>query len=210
MSPVICLVTDRQRFGPRWEAPLLSRVAAAAAAGVSLVQIRERDLDGRALLDLTTRVLDAVRGTCTRVVVNERADVARAAGAHGVHLRGASMSAERIRAWAGRPWVIGRSVHGRDEAVEEARGGALDYLLFGTVFETSSKPGRMAAGIDALAEACGATPLPVLAIGGVTATTARRVASAGAAGIAVMGLFADTEPSAMADLVARLRESFVA
>mgnify|MGYP003346514340 CR=1 FL=1 len=152
MSPVICLVTDRRRFGLRWEAPLLDRVAAAAQAGVSLVQVRERDLDGRDLLALTTRVLDAVRGTATRVVVNERADVARAAGAHGVHLRGLSMDGDRVRSWSGRPWVIGRSVHDRDEAVADTRGGGLDYVLFGTVFDTVSKPGRLAAGVEALAD----------------------------------------------------------
>jgi thiamine-phosphate pyrophosphorylase len=207
---VICLVTDRRRFGLRWEAPLLDRVAAAAQAGVSLVQVRERDLDGRDLLALTTRVLDAVRGTATRVVVNERADVARAAGAHGVHLRGLSMDGDRVRSWTGRPWVIGRSVHDRDEAVADTRGGGLDYVLFGTVFDTVSKPGRLAAGVEALADVCGATRVPVLAICGVTPANASRVAHAGAAGIAVMGLFNDTEPTDIPELVGRFREAFTA
>lgn len=208
MSPVLCLVTDRRRFGPRWEAPLLARIAAAARAGVSIVQVRERDLEAAALLQLTRRVLDAVAGTPTRVVVNDRLDVALAAHAHGVHLRGSSMAPRRVRAHVARPFLIGRSVHERAEALADGAAEGTDYLVFGTVFESASKPGRGAAGLAALSDLCAATAVPVLAIGGISAATAGAVARAGAAGVAGIGLFADPEPEAMAELVGRLGIAF--
>ena len=88
------------------------------------------------------------------------------------------------------PLLIGRSVHSLAEIQRAADDGATDYLIFGTVFETSSKPGVAASGIAALREAVAATRLPVLAIGGLTATTLPAVAAAGAAGFAAIGLFA--------------------
>src|SRR6185436_4586745 len=84
VTPVMCLVTDRQQAGGA--DGVVARAAWAARAGVHLVQVRERDLEGRALTDLVVKCVAAVRGTRTRVVVNERFDVALAAGAHGVHL----------------------------------------------------------------------------------------------------------------------------
>ena len=81
--PIICLVTDRQRTGTEDDQVRLAGVA--AEAGVTLVHVRERDLDDRQLYDLTTRIVDAVRTTPAKVVVNDRVDVALGAGAHGVH-----------------------------------------------------------------------------------------------------------------------------
>lgn len=194
MRPVMCLITDRHRAGG--ERAQVQRVAVAARAGVHLVQVRERDLDGRALLDFVRRCLDAVHATGTRVVVNDRLDVALAAGAHGVHLRGDSLPARRARAITPSGFVVGRSVHTREEAVAAASDGGLDYLMFGTVFPTSSKAGRTPAGAHALADVVTATALPVLAVGGVTAETASDAGRAGAAGFAAIGLFtiADDEP----------------
>ncbi|MGE0445544.1 MAG: thiamine phosphate synthase [Vicinamibacterales bacterium] len=191
MRPVICLITDRRRAGGDWRQRVPLQVARAARAGVHLVQIRERDLDGGPLLGLVRRCLDAVRGTTTRVIVNDRVDVALAAGAHGVHLRADSMSAAAVRRVAPPGWLIGRSVHGIDAARAAAGGRGLDYLLFGTVFESTSKPGRPAAGLDALREVAGAVPLPVLAVGGVTRGRLDAIAAAGAAGAAGISLFAE-------------------
>lgn len=192
MSPVVCLITDRRRAGG--EDALLERVAAAARAGVHLVQVRERDLDGGPLLRLVERCLEAVRGTAARVVVNDRLDVALAAGAHGVHLRGDSMPASRARQMAPPGFLVGRSVHALDEAVGVTVEGGLDYLVFGPVFPTASKPGHPGTGVEALARVAGATPLPVLAIGGVTGERAEAVMGAGAAGYAALGLF-DASPA---------------
>lgn len=167
---------------------------AAARAGVHLVQVRERDLDGGPLLRLVVACVDAVRGTRTRVVVNDRLDVALAARAHGVHLRADSFAAPRVRVQAPSPFLVGRSIHSVAEAVEASATGGLDYLVFGTVFETSSKPGITPAGISGLAAVAGATRLPVLAVGGVTARHLPGVMTAGAAGIAAIGMFDTLQP----------------
>ena len=190
MTPVICFVSDRQRLPGGTEAALIGRIAAAARAGVHLIQIRERDLDARALARIVTAAVAAVRGTSSRILVNDRIDVALSAGAHGVHLRGDSVPAPRARQIVPRGFLLGRSVHSREEAVRVADAGGLDYLMFGTVFGTSSKPGVAGAGSDALAAVAGATPLPVLAIGGITVSRMSEVAAAGAAGFAGIGLFA--------------------
>ena len=160
-----------------------------AAEGVHLVQVRERDLDGGPLTRLVTACVDAVRGTRARVVVNDRFDVALAAGAHGVHLRGDSFPASRIRAYAPRGFLIGRSVHSVSDAVLAAKGDAVDYLIYGTVFASGSKPNRPAAGLRELSAVASATRLPVLAIGGMTMGRIADVMRAGAAGVAGISMF---------------------
>lgn len=170
---------------------VVASVAAAARAGVHIIQIRQPALDGGPLLQLVRRCLETLAGTQARLVVNERLDVALAAGAHGVHLRGDSMAAPRLRAVTPPGFLIGRSVHTVAEAVSVSADGGLDYLLFGTVFPTTSKPGRQAAGVEMLGEVCSATVLPVLAVGGVTMPHFADVARSGAAGFAAIGLFAD-------------------
>lgn len=196
MRPVVCMVTDRLRPAPGAEseagAPLedlIRRVAAAADAGAHLIQIRERDLDGGPLLRLVTACLEAIRHTRTRIIVNERFDVALAARAHGVHLRAASMAGARLRAHAPGGFLAGRSVHTVEEAIAAEAGGGLDYLQFGPVFPTRSKPGAAGTGSDALAGIVAAVRLPVLAVGGITALTAGHAARAGAAGFAAIDLF---------------------
>lgn len=210
MTPVVCLVTDRRRIRLTDDG-LAAMVERAARAGVELVQVRERDLDGGPLLRLVRLCLDAVHGTRTRVLVNERVDVALAAGAHGVHLRGESMPAARVRRMVPPGFLIGRSVHTVGEAEDVARAGGLDYLLFGTVLATASKPGRAPAGIDTLARVVSATALPVLAVGGVGPDTAGAVGSSGAAGFAAIGLFSEADsPGAIEGVVTRTRAAFEA
>jgi len=202
MEPVLCLITDRRMHGREWRDGIVAQVAAAARAGVHLIQVREADLDGAVLRDLVSACLVAARGTPARVLVNERLDVAIVAGAHGVHLRGDSMPASRVRSVCPRPFVVGRSVHTLEEA-RTADTSVLDYLMFGTVFATTSKPGREPAGLDALAAAAGVTALPVLAVGGITPDTIPGALRAGAAGAAAIGIFARE----VSEVVERLRAS---
>ena len=210
--PIICLVTDRQRTGTEDDQVRLAGVA--AEAGVTLVHVRERDLDDRQLYDLTTRIVDAVRTTPAKVVVNDRVDVALGAGAHGVHLRADSFPAARVRRIVPGPFIIGRAVH---SAAEAADAGDVDYVVMGTVFPTRSKrQGTALAGLAGLEAACRVSPVPVLAIGGVAADNLANVAAAGAAGIAAIGLFSDTyshtsqakRDAALCDVVARIRGAF--
>jgi thiamine-phosphate pyrophosphorylase len=189
--PVICLITDRRRLGGEPETALIEQVTAAARAGVHLIQIRERDLDAASLTAIAARAVQAVRGTSSRVLINDRIDVALAVGAHGVHLRGDSVPAWRARRIVPGGFLLGRSVHSLAEASRMTEAGGLDYLLFGNVFETTSKPDLAGAGASTLSAIARATPLPVLAVGGITVERMDSVARAGASGFAAIGLFAD-------------------
>ena len=189
----LCLVTDRRRLAGSEATPdaacrcLLDQVRHAVAAGVELIQVRERDLGGAALSALVREVVRLTGGSDTRVVVNDRLDVALACGADGVHLRGDSMSPADARRLAPSGFLIGRSVHTVDEAV---RAKGADYLVAGTVFLSASKPGRddllSAKGLESIVRA---VRVPVLAIGGVTADRIGEIAAAGAAGVAAIGMF---------------------
>ncbi|MGH9372071.1 MAG: thiamine phosphate synthase [Vicinamibacterales bacterium] len=213
--PLICLVTDRRRLGNASEDSLVRLVARASLAGVNLVHVRERDLDDRHLLALVRRIVSAV-DVSTAVVVNDRADVALAAGAAGVHLRSDSAPADRVRPLVPSGFLIGRSVHGAAEARAAANSG-VDYLVMGTTYPTSSKEeGVPLAGIRGLGEACQAVRIPVLAIGGVTADNVTGIAAAGAAGVAAIGLFSDVMAddssgrveAALRRAIERIRRSF--
>jgi len=196
----ICLVTDRRRRS------VVEQCRDAVQAGVDLIQVRERDLEGAALSALVAELVGMTRATTTRVVVNERLDVALACGADGVHLRGDSISPARARSMAPPGFLVGRSVHAADEAVHTAAGA--DYLIAGTVFPTSSKPDLHALlGLEGLATIARSVAVPVLAIGGVSMERIGAVADAGAAGIAAIGLFLG-EGAPLAAVVREARRRF--
>jgi thiamine-phosphate diphosphorylase len=188
-------VTDRHRLAPGVEDLtvlvdcLRRQVEWAVAAGIDAVQIRERDLEAGPLVRLTETAVAAGRGSQTKVLVNDRLDVALAAGADGVHLRADSPPAWRIRPLVPKSFVIGRSVHGLDEL---QAAGDVDYLIAGTLWATPSKPGgHPLLGLGGMARLVRAARVPVLAIGGIDIGRAAEVAAAGAAGIAAIGLFID-------------------
>jgi thiamine-phosphate diphosphorylase len=188
--PLLCLVTSGQLSAAHLDG-FTAHIRAAASAGIDLIQIREPRAGDRVVADAVRAAVEAVAGTEARIVVNDRVDVAIVAGAAGVHLRGDSIAAPDARAIAPEGFLVGRSVHSAAEAIEAERLGGCDYVTFGTVFPSRSKPhGHRAAGLDALRQVCQATRLPVLAIGGVTIERVAAVAAAGAAGIAAIALFA--------------------
>lgn len=208
--PLLCLVTSGELSAADGAAGLhrfTDGIHRAAEAGVDLIQIREPRVDDRTLVDCVRRAVDLAAGTTARVLVNARLDVAIAAGAAGVHLRGDSMSAADARSIAPDGFLIGRSVHSTAGAIEAERGGGCDYLIFGTVYPTRSKPdAHRVAGIAGLRDVCASTRLPVLAIGGVSIERIREVAAAGAAGIAAIGMFAAS--GRLADTVQTARRMF--
>lgn len=160
----------------------------AIEAGVEYLQVRERDLEARDLASIVSEMIVLARGSGTRVVVNDRLDVAIACGASGVHLRSDSMSVSSARALAPRGFVVGKSVHTIDHARAAAEGA--DYLIAGTVWATESKDaGHPVIGAAGLARIAAAVRVPVLAIGGVTLERLPEAARAGAAGAAGIGLF---------------------
>jgi len=204
---VIGFVTDRRRAADPSPAYLLDRIRAAAAAGVDWIQVRERDLSDRDLVALVRVAVDIARGTATQILVNDRVDIAIAAGAAGVQLRNDSADTSRVRALVPPGFVIGRSMHEGDDA---ARAGDCDFVLFGTVFASAGKrAGHQVAGVEALGQFCARSPVPVLAIGGIDETNAREVAAAGAAGAAAVGMFmADRSSAELGAAMCALRAAF--
>ena len=191
--PILSLVTGRERLPASRSGVtgLLDLVAAAVTAGVGLIQVREPDLPDADLFALVQGCVGLADGSHTAVLVNDRLDIALAARAAGVHLRGGSVAATAMRLHTPPGFLLGRSVHGAAEAAAVESGGGVDYVTFGTVYRSRSKPGLAPHGVESLAAAVRAVSLPVLAIGGVTADNTGEVFRVGAAGVAAIGLFAE-------------------
>lgn len=190
---MLCLVTDRRRLAAAvgvgeelGRRLLVQQVAAAAAAGIDLIQIREPDLDADELLSLVRACVRAMTSNPAKLLVNDRVDVAIAAGAAGVHLKENSMSPAAVRRVAPASFFISASVHSIDRVA--ARKGA-DLFLAGTVRPTASKPGVDYLNEDGLRDIVGAATRPVLGIGGLDVNDVPLLTAAGAAGMAAVGAF---------------------
>jgi len=194
--PLLMLVTDRKRS----RLPLIEAVGRAVAGGIDLVQVREKDLPAADLFGLV-KALKAVVGGRAKLLVNDRADVALAAGADGVHLPEKGLPPAVARQLVGPDRILGRSAH--DPAGLEWAG--LDYLLVGTVFPSPTHPGLPAAGAGRVGEFAARSPIPVLGIGGITAENCAEVIGAGAAGVAVISAILDSDDPAGA--ARRLKEA---
>ncbi|MEA2174692.1 MAG: thiamine-phosphate pyrophosphorylase [Blastocatellia bacterium] len=162
------------------------------AARIPLIQLREKNLNARLLYQLTERAATLTRGSETRLLVNDRADIARAAGADGVHLTTRSLETSVLRRAFGTRFLIGVSTHSLAEALA-ARDGGADFATFGPIFETPSKNiYGPPVGLSGLREASRAlSPFPLLALGGLTRENFLQALSAGAQGIAAIRLFSD-------------------
>lgn len=178
---MLCLVTDRRRCGGR---PIEEVVEAALSGGVDIVQLREKDMPAGPLLDLAHR-LRRITASRASLFVNDRIDVALAAGADGVQLGEDGIPVETARSLAGDGLLIGRSVHSVESALDAGRAGA-DVVVFGTVFATASHPHVQPGGVGPLAELSRHGGAPFLGIGGITAENAGAVVEAGASGAAVI------------------------
>jgi len=196
-KPILYLITrDASKPSTTSKSPefqaILTQVAAAVAAGVDLIQIREKNLPARVLLELCEQTAQLTSGTSTRLLVNDRADIAAGAGAHGVHLTTRSLDTGTIRKTFGAELLIGASTHSIEEAVA-ARDGGADFIVFGPIFETPSKVEYGAPlGLERLSAATVALRnFPVLALGGITTSNAQDCLKAGASGIAGIRLFSD-------------------
>jgi len=186
---------------------ILRLVRAAVDAEVPLFQIREKSLSARALFDLVSQAAELTRGTKTRLLVNDRSDIARAAGADGVHLTTQSLPVEVVRKTCGAEFLIGVSTHSLAEARAACAGGA-DFVVFGPVFETASK--RVYGepqGLNKLSEVTRELgECPVLAIGGVTVEHVAECFEAGASGVAAISMLNDA--ANMSSIVRAIRAKF--
>jgi thiamine-phosphate pyrophosphorylase len=173
---------------------ILRLVRAAVDADVPLVQIREKSLPARVLFDLVARAAEITRGSKTRLLVNDRSDIARAAGADGVHLTTQSLPVEVVRNNCGADFLIGVSTHSLDEARAAHYAGA-DFVVFGPVFETESKRSYgEPQGLEKLRDVTRALgEFPVVAIGGITIDKVGACFDAGARGVAAIRMLNDVD-----------------
>jgi thiamine-phosphate pyrophosphorylase len=210
-KPILCYVTDRRSLQAPSQKdliqPLLEKIELMAAAGVDWIQLREKDLSGKQSASLTREVLLRVSNRAgraqgaTRILVNDRLDVALVEQAGGVHLGANSVPVQEakrlLRASTAaktlpRGFLVGVSCHSLEAAQSAASDGA-DYIFFGPVFATPSKAVYGAPqGLEPLAELCASISIPVLAIGGITLENAPSCFLAGASGIAAIRLFQDS------------------
>ena len=227
-------ITDRRQFpgsAAEQRVALLRKVSEAARCGVDYIQLREKDLRARELLELAKDAAAAIRSVApkqpktgiqkletgkqkleTLLLINSRLDVALACGADGVHLRSDDISAADARAvWMKAAAARGLGLGTRDCViavschtagdVRRAQADGADFVVFAPVFE---KGGERGVGLEALRSSCRGFPetLPVFALGGVTLDNARACLEAGASGIAGIRLFQDND---VAEFAARLR-----
>jgi thiamine-phosphate pyrophosphorylase len=179
-------------------------IHAAVAAEIDLIQIREKNLHAGVLYQLAANAAAIIKGSPTRLLINDRSDVAAAAGADGVHLTTSSLRPEVIRRTFGEKFLIGVSTHSLTEASLARQAGA-DFVVFGPVFETASKREYGdAQGLANLAQvASELAPFPVLALGGVTTGNVADCIRSGARGVAAIRMFDD--PERLGDVVNAIR-----
>ena len=185
--PITALVTDRSVSGN--VNSMVHAIDAAVAGGMGLVQLRERDLSVRDLLEVAQRLRAITRGRALLFVsVDDAAQLEVAVGseADGIQLAEGSLSVEEARCLLrGKPLLIGRSVHSVVGALTAEASGA-DLLVLGTVFPSLTHPDHPAAGTGLVEAVSAQVQVPVVGIGGITAANAAQVIEAGAAGVAVI------------------------
>ncbi len=161
------------------------RPVLAAGKGTLALHLRTLSTPARRLFDVACWVAHASREIGTLLAINDRVDIAMAAGAGGVHLREDSLPVSVVRRITGARMRLGRSIHSAEQAAALRESG-LDYLVLGAVNPTRSHPGRPALGVEALAAAVVGGDLPVLAIGGISPTDVPGVLAHGAHGVVVL------------------------
>jgi len=202
---ILCLVTDRRRLGGAlwlpeadWVEALHRQVEAASGAGNDYIQVREPDIEAGSLVELVKSLKRQVSGA-TRILVNDRLDVALSAKADGVHLKEHSILPADARRISPPGFLIGCSVH---KISSLAARKSADFLIAGTVLPTASKPAVDYLDQDGLSKVVeAAAGQPVLGIGGMDVTAIPMLASTRASGLAAIGAFIPAAGDDVADFV---------
>jgi thiamine-phosphate pyrophosphorylase len=192
-------ITDDLRDG---HTGLVDRASAAVRGGATLIQVRLKHTSARETVEVTRAL---VRAVSVPVIVNDRFDIALAAGAAGVHLGADDLPVVAVRAVSPHGFIIGVSV-GNDEEARQAT--AADYAGIGPVFGSASKlDAGPAIGLDEFARLAALVRIPAVAVGGISAQNARAIFERGGAGVAVIrAIFADSDPEAAARSLAAATE----
>lgn len=178
------LITDRKLFTTGCS--LYTAVEDALNAGVKVIQLREKDLPTRKLFDMASWMIELTKEYGAKLLINDRVDIALAAGADGVHLGQKSIPAHAVRKISGNKLLIGVSTHSIDEAIEAERDGA-DFITLGPIYQTPSKlKYGNPIGIETLRKVKSEVSIPVLAIGGIKLDRVKETMEAGADGIALI------------------------
>jgi thiamine-phosphate pyrophosphorylase len=187
MDFTLYLVTDRRWLGGR---TLWDSIEEAILGGVTLVQLREKEISSKEYLELAQRVKGITDRYGVPLIINDRIDIALAAGADGVHLGPEDLPVPIARGLLGGGKIVGASAASVDEALLFQAQGA-DYLGVGALFPTATKQGTEKVGLDDLREIKAAVRIPVVAIGGIKAENAGPVMETGVDGVAVVSAIMD-------------------
>lgn len=183
-------ITDRTWLG---EQTLTEQVQDALEGGVSLLQYREKHLEGETKIAQAKEILALCRKYDVPLIINDDPLLAKEIGADGVHVGQKDMAPEKVRQIIGPDMVLGVSARTVEQALAAQAAGA-DYLGSGAVFHTGTKGDARALSHDVLREICGSVEIPVVAIGGITTENAPQLAGTGISGIAVIsGIFASED-----------------
>ena len=186
-NSLICLITDGETTERNFTAKkskILNLITTAVEAKISLIQIREKRLAARLVYEIVLEAANLTRRTDTKILVNDRADIAQAANADGVHLTRTSLSAATIRRSFPRDFIVGVSAHTIEKAEIAKRDGA-NFVTFSPIFSSPGKGDSQ--GVEKLKEVCEhLRPFPVIALGGINETNFAKVLEAGAGGFAAI------------------------
>jgi thiamine-phosphate pyrophosphorylase len=188
--PLAYYITDRQSCS----LPILQQIQQAIDASVDLIQIREKDLATRPLLELASRALELAKGSRSKILINDRVDIALAGQLDGVQLGRHSVETGTVRKYLGKmSLLIGASVHSMDEFLLASAGGG-SFVTLGPIFATPSKSAYgPPLGLEVLTAVCRRASIPVFALGGIGLENYRSCLAAGAAGVAAIRLFQTSE-----------------
>jgi len=185
--------TDRSWLKNR---TLSDAVEEALKAGVTFLQLREKDLDYDSFLKLAIEIKKITDKYKVPYVINDNVDVAISCGADGIHVGQSDMQAKDVRKMIGPDKILGVSAQTVEQAIRAEQSGA-DYIGVGTMFPTSTKIDAEAVSFETLKEICKSVSIPVVAIGGINADNAMKLAGSGIAGIAVVSaIFAQDDITA--------------